>query len=203
MCHYIDSQYILLQLEARVFRVPLKKKLNRWKVSSVWNNLIYNLWENDANLNDIDSKHSSSHSFQGNNLHPWVMGFMHAFSFNFFSLVRIYFNFPQSKGDKLYNKNMKKKYWSLCSFKSYRPSTSLPGPFIESNTMLLEFVQAFPPDYTIFMDSRGCTVQFLGITLNIFPFLICFTSSVHVALWLLSNRSQMMSKCAENKKVTH
>ena len=122
MCHYIDSQYILLQLEARVFRVPLKKKLDRWKVLSVWNNLIYNLWENDSNLNDIDSKHSSSHSFQGHNLHLWVMGFMHAFSFIFFSLVRIYFNFPNLKGMNCTTKIWRKKIWSPCSFKSYRPS---------------------------------------------------------------------------------
>ena len=63
--------------------------------------------------------------------------------------------------------------------------------------------QAFSPDYVIFMDSRGCAVQYLGITLNIFPLLICFTISAHVALWVLSNRAQMMSKHSENKKVTH
>ena len=203
MCHYIDSQYILLQLEARVFRVPLKKKLDRWKVLSVWNNLIYNLWENDANLNDIDSKHSSSHSFQGHNLHLWVMGFMHAFSFIFFSLVRIYFNFPNLKGMNCTTKIWKKKFDHHAHSRAIDHHTSLLGPFIESNTVLLEFVQAFSPDYAIFMDSRGCTVQYLGITLNIFPLLICFTISAHVALWLLSNRSQMMSKHSENKKVTH
>ena len=70
MYHCICSQFILLQLEARVFKVTLEKKIDRKKVLSVLNNLIHNLWENYTNLNSIDSKHSSGHSFQGHNLHP-------------------------------------------------------------------------------------------------------------------------------------
>ena len=41
--HFIGSRYILLRLEARDFR--FKKKLDRWKVLSVWNNFVYNLWK--------------------------------------------------------------------------------------------------------------------------------------------------------------
>ena len=39
--HFISSQYIFLQLEPRVFKVPLEKKLDRKEVSSIWNNFIY------------------------------------------------------------------------------------------------------------------------------------------------------------------
>ena len=42
-CHFIGLWYIFLQLEARVFTVTLEKKLDRKEVSSIWNNLIYNL----------------------------------------------------------------------------------------------------------------------------------------------------------------
>ena len=37
---------------------------------------IYNLWQNYALLNDIDSKRI----FKGHNLHPRETGFVHAFS---------------------------------------------------------------------------------------------------------------------------
>ena len=68
-CHFISSLYILLQLEARVFKVILKKKLIRLNIWSVWNKLKYNLWESYTNLNDIDSKFSLSHSCPGHNLY--------------------------------------------------------------------------------------------------------------------------------------
>ena len=137
-------------------------------------------------------------------MHKNLHLFMHAFSFIFFSLVRIYFNLPNLKGMNCTTKIWRKKKFDHCAHsRAIDHHTSLLGPFIESNAVLLEFVQAFSPDYAIFMDSRGCAVQYLGITLNIFPLLICFTISAHVALWLLSNRSQMMSKHSENKKVTH
>ena len=42
------------------------------------------LWENYANLNDIDSNRFPTRSFQGHNLHNRVTGFVHAFSFIFF-----------------------------------------------------------------------------------------------------------------------
>ena len=103
-----------------IFKSNTQKKIDRKKVSSVQNNLIHNLWENQANLNSIDSKHSSSCSFQGHNLHPWVTGFVHAFSFIFFSLGDFFHKFPQLKGDNLYTKIIQKKYRSLCSFKSKR-----------------------------------------------------------------------------------
>ena len=44
--HLISSQCISLQLEARAFKVTLeKKKLDGWKVSRVWNSLVYNFWK--------------------------------------------------------------------------------------------------------------------------------------------------------------
>ena len=43
--HLISSQCILLQLEARAFKVTLEKKLDGWKVSRVWNSLVYNFWK--------------------------------------------------------------------------------------------------------------------------------------------------------------
>ena len=43
-----------------------------------------NLWENQANLNDIDSKCSLSRFFQDLNLHPQIKGYVHAFSLSFF-----------------------------------------------------------------------------------------------------------------------
>ena len=47
---------------------------------------MYNLWENQANLNDIDLKCSLSRFFQHPNLHPHIKGYVHAFSFIFFPL---------------------------------------------------------------------------------------------------------------------
>ena len=43
--HLISSQCISLQLEARAFKVTLEKKLDGWKVSRVWNSLVYNFWK--------------------------------------------------------------------------------------------------------------------------------------------------------------
>ena len=43
--HLISSQCILLQLEARAFKVTFEKKLDGWKVSRVWNSLVYNFWK--------------------------------------------------------------------------------------------------------------------------------------------------------------
>ena len=43
--HLISSQCISLQLEARAFKVTLEKKLDEWKVSRVWNSLVYNFWK--------------------------------------------------------------------------------------------------------------------------------------------------------------
>ena len=44
--HLISSQYILLQLKTRAFKETLeKKKLDGWKVSRVWNSLVYNFWK--------------------------------------------------------------------------------------------------------------------------------------------------------------
>ena len=37
----IISQYILRELEARVSIITLEKKPDGWKVSRIWNNLIY------------------------------------------------------------------------------------------------------------------------------------------------------------------
>ena len=45
---------------------------------------MYNLWENQANVNDIDSKCSLSRFFQHLNLHPQIKGYVHAFSLSFF-----------------------------------------------------------------------------------------------------------------------
>ena len=41
---------------------------------------VYNLWQNYAILNDIDSKRTSSRCFQGHNLHPRETGLVHDFS---------------------------------------------------------------------------------------------------------------------------
>ena len=51
-------------------------------VSSIWNNSKYNLWKK------IYSKCSLSHCIQGHNLYPQVTGFMHAFSYKFFSFLQ-------------------------------------------------------------------------------------------------------------------
>ena len=86
--HVISSRYVLLQLEASVFKVTLGKKLDRKKASSVWNR---------ANSNDIDSKRSSSRSFHGRYSHPRVTGFVHAFSLSFIPSNN-FFNSLNSKG---------------------------------------------------------------------------------------------------------
>ena len=96
-CRFIGSQYILLYLAARVFKVK-HKILVRKEISSVWNNLIDNLWENHANVNDVNSKRFTSPSFQGHDLNPRAMGFVHAFSFIFFSPSKIFCYFSNLKG---------------------------------------------------------------------------------------------------------
>ena len=83
--HFIGSRYIFAA--SKIFKVTLeKKKLIGRKSRAYGTILIYNLWENHANLNGIDSKRSTSRSFQGHNLHPRV----HALSFIFFSLRIIF-----------------------------------------------------------------------------------------------------------------
>ena len=58
-----------------------KKNLRGWK-ARVYETIWYkNLRRNHTILNDIDS----TSCFQGNNLHPRVTGFMHAFRYIFFS----------------------------------------------------------------------------------------------------------------------
>ena len=103
---------------------------------NVGNNLVHNLWKNHANLNDVNSKRSSSRCFQGHNVDPRVMGSVHSFSHIFFSLrIYIFFNFPNLKGinctPKLctYTKNVGHRVRSR--------ATSLPGLLIEKQYRVL------------------------------------------------------------------
>ena len=135
-CRFIGSQYILLYLAARVFKVKIKI-LVRKEVSSVWNNLIDNLWENHANVNDFDSKRFTSPSFQGHDLHPRVMGFVHAFSFIFFSPSKIFCYLSNLKGINWTPKLCKKIIGHLARSRNKDHRTSLPSLWIEEQYYVL------------------------------------------------------------------
>ena len=123
---------------------------------TIW---IFNLWQNHTNLINFDSKHFLSQSFQGHSLNPGVTSFVHPFSFILFSLQKILFEFPQSKGDKLCTKIKKKKknegHHAHLELKTIMPQ-SLGSPWIDK--------QSFPY-YMIFMCNTGCALQNWGITL--------------------------------------
>ena len=114
--HFIGSRYILLRLEARGFKVTFEKSLIGSN-SRVYGTVCYIICTKIANLNEIDSKRSSSRSPQGHILHPGVTGFVHALSFIFYFLQRIFFNFPNLSG---INCSLKlcKKFSLPSSFKS-------------------------------------------------------------------------------------
>ena len=95
------------------------------------------MWENHANLNDLDSKRSSSRSFHGPNLHPRVTGFVHAFSFIFFSLQIIFFKFPP----KIVHQNYAIKYLV--------PLYLIHG--FKNNTVFSECARANSFDYVYWM----------------------------------------------------
>ena len=101
---------------------------------SVWNNFIHNLWKNHANLNDVNSKRSSSRCFQGHNLDPRVMGFGMHLAISFFPFEYIYiFNFPNLKRINCTPK--------LCAYTQNvghyvrSRATSLPGLLLKNNTV--------------------------------------------------------------------
>ena len=84
---FTKFKYFERGVHAPPWVIPQEKKIEKkFEVSSIMNNLIYNLWEIAPHLNDIDSNCSSSCSLQGHNLHAQAMGFVHAFGFVFFSL---------------------------------------------------------------------------------------------------------------------
>ena len=133
--HFIGSRYIFAA--SKIFKVTLEKKLIGRKSRVYGTILIYNLWENHANLNGIDSKRSTSRSFQGHNLHPRV----HALSFIFFSLRIIFLNyFPYLKAI-----NCKIKIYVTVLVRVLKTVISLyliHG--LKNNTMLLECARASP-----------------------------------------------------------
>ena len=92
---------------------------------SIWNNLIYNLWQIYTISKDKDSKRSSSRCFQGNKFASSSNGFVHAFSDMFFSSKHFFFEFFNQKRiictAKLCNKNCRLP----CSFKRKRAFISL------------------------------------------------------------------------------
>ena len=127
----------------RAFRATLGKTW--WaEVSSIGNKWIYNLWENHANWNDIDSKRSTSLSFQGRKFASWSNG--QAFNFIFFFPSKCFFKFPNFKGDKLYTKIMQKNLGHSARLRAKEYRSSLPGPWIDNNTVFSECTGTHSPD---------------------------------------------------------
>ena len=93
-----------------------------------------------------------------------MCGTMHASSFIFFCV-----QIPQFKGDKLYTKIMPKKLHIYIGHRAHSRANHnpsfLPGPLIEKHYRILG-MRARLPDYVIFMRSKGCAVQYWGITLT-------------------------------------
>ena len=128
----------------RAFRATLGKTW--WaEVSSIGNKWIYNLWENHANWNDIDSKRSTSLSFQGRKFASWSNGQALIFIF-FFSLRRVFLNFPILKGTNCTPKSCKRILGHSTRSRAKEYRSSLPGPWIDNNTVFSECTGTHSPD---------------------------------------------------------
>ena len=92
-------------------------------MSSIWNRLIYNLWQIHTLSNDKDSKRSSSCCFQGYKFASSSYGFAHALSY-----INLFLTFFNRKRIICTPKLCNKKYRSPCSLKSKRPSYLLSSP---------------------------------------------------------------------------
>ena len=110
-------------------------------MSSIWNNLIYNLWQIHTISNDTDSKRSSSRCFQGYKFASSSNGFAHAFSYILFSFRTIFFLFFNRKRfictPKLCNKNI--GHHARLRAKDHR--TCWACPLVEKN---LPCARAYP-----------------------------------------------------------
>ena len=93
----------------------------------MWNNLIHDLWENHATLQDIDSKHSSSRYFasSSNGLCARILAL-------FFFPSKDLFQSTQFNGDKMFTKiKQLKNIGHRARSWAKDHCTSLPGPWTE------------------------------------------------------------------------
>ena len=91
---------------------------------------------------------------------------MHAFSFIFIFLRRIVLNIPNLNGINCTPKLCKKEYRSPRWLKSWRQSFLFTRSINLKKILCSRNARAYSPDNVIFMHSRGCAVQYWGITLK-------------------------------------
>ena len=77
-------------------------------------------------------------------LHPGVTGRLLTLSFFFPS--KSFFKFPNFKGDKLYTKIMQKNLGHSARSRAKEYRSSLPGPWIDNNTVFSECTGTHSPD---------------------------------------------------------
>ena len=69
---HLSPRYILQYLEAQFIEVILGRKLDRVKAWSIWNNIIWNLWNKSHHLKRGGRKAFVESLFRGHDLHPGV-----------------------------------------------------------------------------------------------------------------------------------
>ena len=127
----------------RAFRATLGKTW--WaEVSSIGNKWIYNLWENHANWNDIDSKRSTSLSFQGRKFASWRNG--QAFNFISFFSSKSFLNFPILKGTNCTPKSCKRILGHSTRSRAKRVSFLFTRSMVDNNTVFSECTGTHSPD---------------------------------------------------------
>ena len=124
----------LRQLEASVF----KETLHSQKVSSVWNNSIYNMWKKSFNFRrhrlKLFLQSLLSRSFASSSNGPSYT--LHVYPF--FPSINFIFKFLQFKGDKLYTKIMLLKnmgHRARSTAEDHR--TSLVDPLVDKKQYLV------------------------------------------------------------------
>ena len=157
--HFIGSRCILLQLEATVFEEPLEKILIG-RESRAYGTIWYIIAGKSHKVNRHRHK-TFLESFLSSS--QFVTSFEHSFNFIFFSLRRFFFEFPQ--GGLLQSHATKNMGHRPCS-RAEDHRTSLPGPWIENNTVFSECARARSYNFMIFMLNTGCVEQYWGITLR-------------------------------------